>query len=215
MAQTVVHVVRHGQVENPDHILYGRAPGYHLSELGRRMAEALGDFFGDVPLQHLRCSPLERTQETLAPTAARHPELEIELDTRVIEAANVLEGQHFGRFNERLLLPKNLIHLRNPLRPSWGEPYTSIVARMMAAIADAAARVPGGQALIVSHQLPIWLARLDAEGRRLVHNPAARECRHCSVTSFTFHGERIVRVDYAEPVSALYPPKAKIFRPGM
>lgn len=215
MKTTVVHVVRHGQVHNPDHVLYGRAPGYRLSELGQQMAERVGEYFADVPLDHLRCSPLQRAQETMVPIAARHPELEVVTDPRVIEAANILEGQSFGRFNERLLLPKNLIHLRNPFRPSWGEPYREIAKRMMAAIHDTANEVPGGQAVIVAHQLPIWIARLAAEGRSFVHNPAKRECRLASVTSFVFLGGRIVGVDYNEPCADLYPTGQKIVRPGM
>ncbi len=216
MEPTVVHVCRHGQVENPDHVLYGRAPGYGLSELGHRMAATLGEHFADVPLTHLRVSPLQRANETLAPIAARHPDLPIVTDHRVIEAANILEGQSFGRFNQRLLLPKNLVHLWNPLRPSWGEPYTEIAVRMRAAIADAASAAgPGGQAVIVAHQLPIWIARLDAEGRGFVHNPATRECRLASVTSFTFREGRVAGVDYVEPAAELYPPRKAFFRPGM
>ena len=137
-------------------------------------------------------------------------------DPRLIETANILEGQSFGRFNQRLLFPQNLWHLRNPLRPTWGEPYPQIAQRMRAAIADAAASVPeGGKALIVSHQLPIYIARLDAEGRSFVHNPATRDCRLASVTAFHFLDGRIVGVDYSEPAADLYPAKKKIFRPGM
>ena len=216
MQPTIVHVCRHGQVDNPEHILYGRLPGYGLSELGHQMAQRLGEHFADVPLDHLRVSPLQRAQETLAPIAATRPHLEIVEDARVIEAANILEGQSFGRFNQRLLLPRNLIHLRNPLRPSWGEPDPLIAQRMSAAIADAAASVPqGGQALIVAHQLPIYIARLDAEGRSFVHNPATRECRLASVTAFHFVAGRITAVEYSEPAADLYPAKKKIFRPGM
>ncbi|WP_040158642.1 histidine phosphatase family protein [Nigerium massiliense] len=215
MQPTIVHVCRHGQVENPEHILYGRADGYHLSALGRQMADKLGEFFDGKPISHLRCSPLERARETMAPIAADFPGLDVVIDRRLIEAANVLEGQSFGRFNQRLLLPKNLRHLWNPLRPSWGEPYMAVRDRMLAAISDAAAAVPGGQAVIVAHQLPIYMARLASEGRPLVHNPAARECRLASVTSFTFVEGRVVRVDYTEPAAELYPAKKKIFRPGM
>lgn len=216
MQPTIVHVCRHGQVENPDHVLYGRQTGWGLSKLGQQMAERLGEHFADVPLDHLRVSPLQRAKETLAPIAARHPHLPIVEDHRVIEAANHFEGRTLGRFNEKLLLPQNLIWLRNPLRPSWGEPYREIVTRMRAALADTAAAVPqGGQAVIVAHQLPIYLARLDAEGRGYVHNPANRECRQASVTSFHFVDGRVVKVEYTEPCADLYPKNKKMFRPGM
>ena len=211
---SIVHLVRHGQVHNPDAVLYGRQPGFGLSELGQQMAGRLGEYFADIPLDYLVSSPLQRAQETIAPIAAAHPDLEVHLDERVIEAANVFEGESFGRHNELLLRPSSWWALRNPLRPSWGEPYTSIVARMRLALADAAAKVPGGRALILSHELPIWMARCDAEGRPLVHDPRRREARLASVTTFTFDEGRLVGVEYAEPAADLVPVKKKRFRPG-
>lgn len=216
MEATLVHVCRHGQVDNPDHVLYGRAEGYRLSELGDRMAERLGEYFADVDVQHLRASPLQRAQETMAPIARRHPDIEVVTDYRLIEAANALEGQTFGRFNQRLLLPKHWWHFRNPRRPSWGEPHTSIAQRMRPAILDAAASVPqGGHAVVVSHQLPIWIARLAAEGRGFLHSPASRECRLASVTTFSVLEGRIVKVEYDEPCADLYPKPKLIIRPGV
>lgn len=202
----IVHVMRHGQVENPTGVLYGRLPGFGLSALGREMAERMGQYFSDVPLTHLRCSPLQRAQETLAPTAARHAGLVIVPDERVIEAENLFEGMTFGRDNAALRDPKMFWHMRNPLQPSWGEPYRQIAARMRAALHDAAeAAGPGGQALIVSHQLPIWIAHLSASGRGFVHDPRRRRCTLCSVTSFTFRDGALTGVDYAEPVADLLP----------
>lgn len=214
MERRVVHVVRHGQVHNPEGVLYGRTPGYGLSDLGQQMAQRLGEHFADAPLVHLVSSPLQRAQETMAPIAAGHPELEVHVDERVIEAANVFEGKSFGKRNEILLRPSSWWSLRNPLRPSWGEAYTSILARMKAALADAASQAIEGEALIVSHELPIWMARSWAEGRPLVHDPRRRQARLASVTTFTYSGTRLVRVDYAEPCADLVPPKVKKFRPG-
>ena len=65
--RTIVHLVRHGEVHNPAGLLYGRLPDYHLSELGREMAERVAEYFRDRDIVHLRCSPLERAQETMAP----------------------------------------------------------------------------------------------------------------------------------------------------
>ncbi|NHB85475.1 histidine phosphatase family protein [Tessaracoccus sp. HDW20] len=202
--------MRHGQVENPGGVLYGRLPGFGLSVLGREMAERMGSYWADVPLTHLRCSPLQRAQETMAPTAARHPGLVIVPDSRVIEADNRFEGMVFGRNNAALRDPRMFWHMRNPFRPSWGEPYTEVAARMQAAISEAAvAAGPGGQALIVSHQLPIWIARRAAEGRSYVHDPRRRECTLCSVTSFTLRDGVITGIDYAEPVADLLPTTSK------
>ena len=214
MENSVVHLVRHGQVHNPEGVLYGRTPGFGLSDLGRQMAERLGEHFADVPLVHLVSSPLQRAQETIAPIAAAHPDLEVHIDDRVIEAANVFEGRSFGKRNEILLRPSSWWALRNPLRPSWGESYTSIVARMRAALVDAASHAVGGEALVLSHELPIWMARSWAEGRSLVHDPRRRQARLASVTTFTFNGSHLVRVDYTEPCADLVPVKPKKFRPG-
>ena len=163
---------------------------------------------------HLVSSPLQRAQETIAPIAAGHPDLAVTIDERVIEAANVFEGKSFGKRNEILLKPSSWWALRNPLRPSWGEAYTSVAARMRVALADAASHAAGGEALIVSHELPIWMARSWAEGRPLVHDPRRRQARLASVTTFTYHGTRLVRVDYTEPCADLVPAKVKKFRPG-
>jgi broad specificity phosphatase PhoE len=150
----------------------------------------------------------------MAPIAAAHPELSVNIDERLIEAANLFEGKSFGKYNQLLLRPSSWWALRNPLRPSWGEPYPSIVERMRAALTDAAAQAIDGEALIVAHELPIWMARSWAEGRPLVHDPRKREARLASVTTFTFDGDDLVGVTYAEPAADLVPPKKRHFRPG-
>ncbi len=204
VAETTVHLVRHGEVFNPEGVLYGRLDGFNLSERGRAMAERLGEYFADADLTALRVSPLARAQQTMAPIAAGHPDLGLQIDDRVIEAANDFEGQVFGPRNRALLNPANWWKLRNPLRPSWGEPFTQIASRMRTAIADAAdAAGPGGQAVIVSHQLPIWIARLDAEGRRLFHDPRSRLCTLASVTSVQLRQGRVIKVSYDEPARDL------------
>ena len=208
MVPTVVHVMRHGQVHNPDGVLYGRLPGFGLSELGHQMAARLAEHWRKVPLTHLRCSPLQRARETLQPTAELFGGLEVVVDDRVIEAANAFEGKVFGGDNQALRDWRILRYVLNPFKPSWGEPYVEIAARMRAAIADAVrAAGEGGQALVVSHQLPIEMARRSAEARMLVHDPRRRRCTLASVTSFTFRGGRLTAVDYAEPAQDLLPVK--------
>ncbi|MFW6597608.1 histidine phosphatase family protein [Propionibacteriaceae bacterium Y2011] len=201
--RTVVHLVRHGEVHNPGGVLYGRLPDFHLSDLGIQMAEVAAEWSRDRDITHLRCSPLERAQETMAPIAELRPELSVVTDGRVIEASNQFEGKVFNASSKTLLDPRNWWLLRNPLRPSWGERYTDIVARMRLAIADAAEAAKGHEALIVSHQLPIWMARCDAVGKSLVHDPRKRECRLASVTSFTLIDGRVTSVAYTEPAKDL------------
>ncbi len=207
--RTIVHLVRHGLVQNPDGILYGRLPDYHLSELGRQMAATTAEFLADRDVTHLRCSPLERAQESMEPIAAIYP-IPVTIDGRVIEAGNHLEGQQVSLGGPAMRNPKNWWLFRNPLRPTWGEAYTEIVDRMRLAMRDAAAAAQGHEAIVVSHQLPIWMARCATEGRRLAHDPRKRECALSSVTSFTFVAGRITSVGYASPARELIPsPKSK------
>jgi len=201
---TTVHVLRHGEVHNPSGVLYGRLPGYHLSDLGRAMAERIAAHLTDADIVHLVSSPLERAQETAEPAAATLG-LPIATDDRLIEAANVFEGNTFGVGDGSLRRPQHWIHLRNPLRPSWGEPYVEIAERMLAAINAARDAARGHEALCVSHQLPIWTARSFATGRRLWHDPRKRQCALASLTSFTFRGDELATVSYEEPARDLLP----------
>ncbi|MFD8867634.1 histidine phosphatase family protein [Streptomyces sp. NPDC059590] len=201
---TVVHVMRHGEVDNPTGVLYGRLPGYHLSELGRRMADRVAEHLADRDITHVVASPLERAQETAAPIAKAHG-LDVATDERLIEAANVFQGKAFGVGDGALRRPANWKHLTNPFRPSWGEPYIDQVVRMMAAIGVARDAARGHEAVCVSHQLPIWIVRSFVERRRLWHDPRKRQCTLASLTSFTYRGDRIVSVGYSEPARDLVP----------
>jgi broad specificity phosphatase PhoE len=204
---TVVHLLRHGEVDNPKGVLYGRLPGYHLSELGRLMAERVASILKGHDITHLVSSPLERAQETAQPAADTFG-LEIVTDPRVIEATNVFEGQRFGVGDGSLRKFSAWKHLYNPFKPSWGEPYTDIVVRMLAAMHDAREAATGHEALIVSHQLPVWTARSYIEGRRLFHDPRRRQCSLASLTTFTYEGDRVVTVAYSEPAADLVPVRA-------
>ncbi|WP_214327288.1 histidine phosphatase family protein [Nonomuraea sediminis] len=199
---TVVHLLRHGEVHNPAGVLYGRLPGYHLSETGKLMAETVAKAVADRDIVALYSSPLERARETAAPIATTL-NLEIQPDERLVEADNMLQGRTVGQGLGILRNPRNYRHFWNPLRPSWGEPYTRIVRRMRSVIDDARAAARGHEAVLVSHQLPIWTIRMAAEGRRLWHDPRRRQCGLASLTTFTFDGERLVSVGYSEPAGSL------------
>lgn len=204
---TVVHLLRHGEVHNPEGVLYGRRDGFHLSDLGNQMARRVAEAIGDRDIVHLRVSPLERAQETARPLAEARG-LEIVTDERVIESTNRFEGVSFGEGAMTILKrPRLWRHLWNPLTPSWGEPYKQVVARMMAAVEDARRDADGHEAVIVSHQLPIWITRLHAEKRSFLHDPRSRQCTLCSLTSFHFVGDRITQVSYSEPAGDLIPTK--------
>jgi broad specificity phosphatase PhoE len=202
--KTVVHLLRHGEVHNPEGILYGRSKGYHLSERGRAMAERVADRIGDRDIVHVVSSPLERAQETAEPLAIRRG-LTIATDDRLIESLNIFEGNPFRVRKSILRNPKVWRSLWNPFRPSWGEPYNEVVARMWSAVEDARDSAAGHEAVLVSHQLPIWITRLKAEGRPFLHDPRKRHCSLCSLTSFTFEDDRLVSVGYSEPAGDMLP----------
>ena len=204
---TVVHVLRHGEVHNPEKVLYGRLPGYHLSDLGLKMAERIAERVRGEDITYVVSSPLERAQETARPSAEALG-LEVATDDRLIEAGNVFEGKTFGVGDGSLKRPVHWVHLRNPLRPSWGEPYVEIAERMLAAVHTARDAARRHEALCVSHQLPIWTARSFATGRRLWHDPRKRQCSLASLTSFTYDGDELVSVSYEEPARDLLPAPA-------
>ncbi|WP_066465965.1 histidine phosphatase family protein [Sanguibacter suarezii] len=211
MAITTVHLMRHGEVFNPDKILYGRIPGYHLSELGHLMAQRVADHFaaGDFDVTVVTASPLQRAQETATPIAAAF-DLELGTDERLIEAGNYFEGKTFGVGDGSLRHPEHWPHLINPFRPSWGEAYKDQVARMHAAVDTARQQAEGHEAVLVSHQLPIWIARQAFENKRLWHDPRKRQCSLASVTSLRFDGDRLVGVHYTEPAADLLPGAQKV-----
>ncbi|GAA4349279.1 histidine phosphatase family protein [Angustibacter luteus] len=207
--RTVVHLLRHGEVHNPEGVLYGRLPGYHLSDRGRRMADLVAAHLKDHDVTTVVSSPLERAQETAAPIAAAH-EVDVRLDVRLIEAGNHFEGLTFGIGDGSLRHPSHWPKMVNPFRPSWGEPYEQIAARMVAAVELARDQAAGHEAVLVSHQSPVWIARLKLEDRRLWHDPRKRQCSLASLTSLTYDDDRLVAIDFSEPAASLLPGASKV-----
>jgi broad specificity phosphatase PhoE len=196
--ETTVHMMRHGEVDNPTGILYGRLPDFHLSEKGQRQAQAVADALAERDVVLVVASPLERAQETAAPIAARHG-LAVETDTDLIESTNYFQGRRVSPGDGAWRDPRGWWRLRNPFTPSWGEPYRDIAARMITAIDKARARAAGHEAVCVSHQLPVWTLRLALTGRRLWHDPRRRQCAVASLTSFVYNGDTLVDVRYSGP----------------
>lgn len=206
MAQ-VIHFVRHGEVHNPEKILYGLQPGWKLSERGNQMAEVISQWSNSLNLGAIHASPLQRAQETVAPIIKAH-NLQLTTDENLIEASNIFEGKKFELGSGVLKHPKSWRYLYNPWRPSWGEPYDQIINRMLKALFAARDSAGGKDAICVSHQLPIWILRSAVEGRRLLHDPRKRECTLASVTSFELDNEGMVSgVSYSEPARHLLPQK--------
>jgi broad specificity phosphatase PhoE len=191
MGQTI-HFVRHGEVHNPEKILYGLQPGWRLSDRGQQL-----------PIGAIYSSPLQRAQETVAPIIEKH-KLKLITDSNLIEARNIFEGQKFEFGSGVFRHPKSWRYLLNPWKPSWGEPYNELISRMLKALFSARDAANGKDAICVSHQLPIWILRLAVEGRRFIHDPRKRECSLASVTSFELDSKGMISsVIYTEPAKHL------------
>ena len=206
MAQTI-HFVRHGEVHNPEKILYGLQPGWRLSDRGNEMAAVIGEWSTKLDLGAIHSSPLQRAQETVAPIIAKH-KLSLTTDKSLIEASNIFEGKKFELGSGVLRHPSSWRYLYNPWKPSWGEPYEQLISRMLKGLFAARDAAGGKDAICVSHQLPIWILRSAVEGRRLLHDPRKRECTLASVTSFELDNEGMISsVSYSEPAKHLLPKK--------
>lgn len=199
--KTTIHLVRHGQVENPDRVLYGRLPGFNLSARGRAQAELLGRHFESIPLAGVLASPLERAQQTAAAIAAPQG-LPVETDERLIEASSIFEGVAGSMAWYILRNPGLWWKLRDLRTPSWGERNVDLAERVQAAVTSARERFPGQQVALVSHQAPIWVARLAFERKPLGHWPGRRRCGLASVTTLEFDGDQLEQLSYAEPAAA-------------
>lgn len=202
--RTVVHLVRHGEVENPEGVLYGRLPGYELSGRGRQQALSVAEYLADADVAYVVASPLLRAQQTAEPIGASH-RIDVGSDERLIEAANAFEGMRVSVGDGAFRQPRHWPKLVNPFQPSWGEPYLRIAHRMLAAVHAARAAAEEHEAVCVSHQLPIWTLRRFCEGRRLWHDPRKRQCGLASVTSLEFEAERLVTIRYVQPAGASDP----------
>lgn len=202
--RTVIHLMRHGEVDNPEAILYGRMPGFGLTELGRQMAIEVARVLVDSghEITGVVSSPLLRAQQTALPTARAY-DLPILSDQRLVEAWNTFEGETVNRNRLMLAHPKYWKRYVNPFKPSWSEPYSDLVSRMSAATSDALAQFEGSEVLMVSHQLPIWTLRSFVEGRPLWHDPRKRECSLASLTSLQFENATLKSVTYWEPAGNL------------
>jgi len=199
-----IHLVRHGEVHNPDGVLYGRLPGFGLSDRGHRMAQMAADHLTGLrrPLSGLWCSPLQRTRESAAPIAAGTG-LPLQIAEGIIEPSNVFEGKRLRGKDTALRQPSQWRYLANPMRPSWGEPYRRIAARMLMSMNTAADSVESGDVVLVGHQLPIWIAHRQISGLPLFHDPRARRCSLSSVTSFIRVEGRFIEIGYVEPARSV------------
>jgi broad specificity phosphatase PhoE len=191
-----IHLVRHGEVENPKGVIYGRLPGYNLSERGRRQAEEASRHLSTADVGSVWASPLERAQETAAVIASQHT-IDIVTDERLTESDTTFEG--VGRKLLSFVSPRHWWRLRNPWTPSWGESFAEIRTRMLEAISDALTSAAGRDVVLVSHQTPVLVARLALARRGVPPWLGRVPCSTGSVSTIRLEEGIVVKSDYFAP----------------
>ena len=225
MPATTIHFVRHGEADNPNHVLYERLSGFHLSARGVRMAQATARYIATVPqmrgITAIYSSPLERTRETareienalrnIADSAyvkahcdedsAQSQESDIILDKRLIEAGNNFRGKRIGYGEGALWKNNNWKLVANLWKPSWGESYRSIATRVGDFVREQVRKHPGEQIVAVTHESPIWSYRHLLETGHAEHNMLLRHTALASITSITYDCEtlRVLSITYVDP----------------
>ncbi len=206
MTEKRIHLIRHGEVYNPEGVLYERLPGFNLSDRGRAMARRTAETLvaAQTPLTRLYASPLERAQQSAQPISELF-ELPIHPEPRIIEAGNRFRGRRNFDSARVLLQPQMWRYLYNPRIPSWGEPYVDMAQRMIEAMDEAWAATDSGDVALVSHQLPIWTVHRYLAGEKLYHDARKRRCALSSVTTFERDDSTgvFVEVGYRDPNSGV------------
>ena len=207
MPATTIHFVRHGEVENPNHVLYERLPGFHLSNRGLKMAQATAKYIATVPqmrgISAIYSSPLERTQETAQQIANALQIGPIILDNRLIEAENNFRGKRIGYGEGALWRNNNWKLVSNLWKPSWGESYKSIAARVGDFAREQVKNHLGEQIVAVTHESPIWSYRHLLETGHAEHNMLLRKTALASITSITFDcaNMNVLSITYVDPAA--------------
>lgn len=201
MPADLIHIVRHGEVFNPEGILYGRLDGFGLSKRGVAMADRAATVLATRPVARIFSSPLQRAKESAAPLSARTG-VDVELDERLTEGLNVFEGTTLS-FSRIAKNPALWPEFRNPFKPSWGEPFVDIAARMMDMVEFAYDSVDEGEVVMVSHQVAIWVLHRYVAGIPLPHLPGNRRCSLSSITTVKKVGDKWKEESYREPAADL------------
>ncbi len=149
--------MRHAEVENPDGIFYGRLPGFGLSALGRKQAQALAGTLADEPLATVYHSPLLRAEQTAEILAGRHPKLELRPADALLEVRSSWMGAPFAE------VPIG-VNLYDPPRSESDETIPDVAERMTAFLAELTERHAGQTVCCVSHGDPIAAATARYRG---------------------------------------------------
>lgn len=178
-----VHLVRHGEVENPDHLVYASLPGFGLSQAGLEQARAAARYLGRQPVVAVWSSPLERAVRT-AEVIAKRVDQPVRIDPELVEwrLMDRWAGVSWEELPERF--PGELEALmERPLDlPFSPEALAELGDRIGAVVRRLDGLHPHGEVVVVSHSAPIRAAILDLTGEPLTSFRRV-EPGHCSVTT--------------------------------
>lgn len=162
---TVLHLVRHGQVDNPQKIVYGRQRGWRLSDRGRQEAEAVARHLGGRPIARVYTSPLERAVQT-ATVIAGTCGGEVQPRDDLVEALLCAPWEGLPwREVKRSRSREWARYLFRPLEVcDVAEDLRALAARMEAALRAIAAAHPEQQVVAVSHGDPLKAGLLALTG---------------------------------------------------
>lgn len=180
---TRVHLVRHGEVDNPGHVVYASLPGFSLSEAGTDQARAVARYLGRQPVVGVWASPLERALRT-ADSIANRVDLPVQVDGRLAEwrLMDRWAGVPWDRLPEKF--PGELeAFLSDPTDLEFSpESLADLAERTGTAIQDIGERYPHGDVVVVSHSAPLRAAGLFLTGTPLSEFWQVKP-GHCAVTT--------------------------------
>ncbi len=200
-------LVRHGEVENPDNIVYADLPGFGLSERGFRQATSVAERLKSMQIAAVYASPLRRAKETAAAIADVHG-LGVLVDPRLTEwrLADRWKGLAWDQLDVHF--PGDLdAYLSHPWDLDFNpEPLADLASRMAGAITSVANRHPREAVVVVSHQDPIQAARLALTGRSL-RDLADAKPRHAEAFFISVGDPWRQEWRWAPPDQAPFPPE--------
>lgn len=193
---TYIYLVRHGEVDNPEKIIYGELPGFKLSQRGRLQVKKLAVFFKDIKIDAIYSSPLLRSRQTAKSILTFHKKLKVYYSKSLIEVKNKLwEGKTWIERDKRLVD----IYKNTPTKINTPglESMESLEKRMSKKIDGILKQYERGNIVVISHADTIRVAILHYQKESLdkLHE---RICTNASITTLVFNDGKLIQSDYKE-----------------
>lgn len=202
-----LHLVRHGEVDNPRGIVYSDLPGFPLSPLGRTQAVAAAHHLAGSGASLLVTSPLDRARET-AGYIGRRLGLDPVSDPGLTEWGLSLRwsGVPWVSLDDRFPGEVEAYAAHPGDMPFSPESLDALTARMKEVVDALGGAHPGAVAILVSHQDPVHALRLTLRGEGFddFHDDKPR---HAAVIALEPRGSSWVETgNWAPPGGAAFPP---------